>query len=102
MFRAARGALIFMFLLVSGGMLLAGGEPPLGVLLMLVGMAMPLVTANRAMGNAGKRQGKGSDFTWAWEDLANLSTRDVMVHIASLAVGIGMMVAAATLSDTST
>lgn len=102
MFRAARGALILMFWLMAGGMLLAGGEPPLGVLLTLVGMTMPVVTANRAMDNARKRQGKVNDFTRTWEDVANLSSRDVVVHVVSLLVGICMIIAAVTLSDTGT
>ena len=101
MFRVARGALILTFWLMAGVMLLAGGEPPLGVLLTLVGITMPVVTANRAMDNARKRQGKDNDFTTTWEDVANLSSRDVVLHVVSLAVGTGMIVAAATLSDAS-
>lgn len=102
MFRAARGALILMFWLMAGGMLLAGGEPPVGVLLALVGITLPLVTANRALDNARKRQGKANDFTTTWEDVDNLSSRDVVVHVVSLLIGIGMIVAAVTLSGTGT
>ncbi|MET3931759.1 hypothetical protein ABIE51_003646 [Lysobacter sp. OAE881] len=102
MFRAARGALILMFWLMAGGMLLAGGEPPLGVLLALAGITLPLVTANRALDNARKRQGKANDFTTTWEDVDNLSSRDVVVHVVSLLIGVGMIVAAVTLSSAGT
>ena len=102
MFRAARGALILMFWLMAGGMLLAGGEPPLGVLLALAGVTLPLVTANRALDNARKRQGKANDFTTTWEDVDNLSSRDVVVHVVSLLIGVGMIVAAVTLSSAGT
>ena len=102
MFRVARGALILMFWLMAGGMLLAGGEPPLGVLLALAGITLPLVTANRALDNARKRQGKANDFTTTWEDVDNLSSRDVVVHVVSLLIGVGMIVAAVTLSSAGT
>ncbi|WP_426281613.1 hypothetical protein [Lysobacter soli] len=102
MFRAARGALILMFWLMAGGMLLAGGEPPLGVLLVLAGVTLPLVTANRALDSARKRQGKANDFTTTWEDVDNLSSRDVVVHVVSLLIGVGMIVAAVTLSSAGT
>ncbi|BDU14916.1 hypothetical protein [Lysobacter sp. OAE881] len=91
-----------MFWLMAGGMLLAGGEPPLGVLLALAGITLPLVTANRALDNARKRQGKANDFTTTWEDVDNLSSRDVVVHVVSLLIGVGMIVAAVTLSSAGT
>lgn len=97
MFRAARGALIFMFWLMAGGLMLAEGEPPLGVLLILLGVTLPIVTANRAMARARAREGKARDFTTRWDDVANLSAHDVVVHVVSLLVGIGLAVVAITL-----
>ncbi|WP_396615955.1 hypothetical protein ACHZ97_17810 [Lysobacter soli] len=99
MFRAAQGALFVMFWLMAGGMLLTSGESPLVVLLALVGITMPGVTANRAMRNARQRQGKSMDFTITWEDVVNLSSRDVLVHIVSLLIGFGMIAASVALSS---
>ncbi|MBU8978016.1 hypothetical protein JI752_017850 [Lysobacter sp. MMG2] len=86
-----------MFWLMGGGMMLASGEPPLGILLILVGITLPVVTANRAMDNARARQGKARDFTTTWEDVAHLSTCDVVVHVVSLVIGIALAVVAVTL-----
>ncbi|MDG2519347.1 hypothetical protein [Lysobacter soli] len=102
MFGAAQAALFLMFWLMAGGMLLAGGEPPLVVLLALVGITIPGITANRALRNARKRRGKGMDFAITWEDVANLSSRDVSVHIVSLLIGFGMIAASVAISNTGT
>lgn len=99
MHRVAYVALILLFWFMAGGLLLAGGESPWGVLLVLLGMTLPVVALNRAFDKARERRGRVPDFTMTLDDLANLSAPDVVAFVASLLVGISMLVVAFAVLD---
>ncbi|RDZ25980.1 hypothetical protein DX914_19140 [Lysobacter silvisoli] len=83
-----------MFWLMAGGLMLAAGEPPLGVVLVLIAVTLPIVAINRALDQARVRQGKAQDFTTRWSDVTSLSTRQVVACAVSLVIGAGLVAVA--------
>jgi hypothetical protein len=94
MIKATRHFLVLMFWVLGGGMMLAAGEPPFRVLLLLSGLSFVAITTDRTLASSRARQGKPDDFSLTVADVANLSRRDWRHLVLSSVVGLGLAMAA--------
>jgi hypothetical protein len=89
--KAARTALILMFCLLTGGMMLASGESVLTTALVLAGFTMIVVGGYRVRTRVRTRLGKADDFSFSLTDLSAWDRRDLTLLLLHLAVGIALL-----------
>ena len=90
MIRIATVSVILMFCLLGGGMMLAAGESVLRVALLLSGIVVITVGANRAMSRARSRQNRPDGLTVTRADLASLNRHDWIRLLLVLLTGGGL------------
>ena len=94
MIKATQHFLILMFWVIGGGLMLSAGEPPLRVLLLLLGVTLMGTAVNRTFARAKARQGKPDDFSLTISDIAKVSRKDwLQLALLSMA-GLGLSVSA--------
>ena len=93
MLKAASTALILMFVILGGGLLLMTGEYPVLVALVIGGSALFVIRVNAIVDRSRIRRGKEPDLTFQLADLQALTQRDVFELAATTAAGAGMVIA---------
>jgi hypothetical protein len=86
----ASTALIVMFVVLAGGMMLGGGEHPLRVAIVLTGIVIFMARGNAVIARGRRRRGKPVDFTFDYRDWGALTRRDwielVLTQVFSVAL----------------
>lgn len=94
MIQATRWWLIVMFWLLAGLFLIADGASPVGVVLLLSGLTLPMVVSGRVFARSRARQGKPDDFSAGLADWTRLSRGDVARLALSMGLGMALIVSA--------
>lgn len=90
MHRIAHFLLLALFWLLGGGLMLASGRAPLGVMLLLIGTTLPMLVIARALARRDTGRHKAAPVTRGLEAWLRLQRIDLLWIVLSMAVGLGI------------
>ena len=93
MLRAARLGILSLFCLMAGGMMLASGETPLSIVLVLSGVATLVLGISGVLLRGRLKAGMPENIALCLEDVTRLRRSDWIQLVVYVGIGIGFMIA---------
>ena len=90
MLRIAYFLLLLLSWLVVGGLMLAAGMAPLGAMLVLIGVTLPVLVIHRVFARRDTGREQAEAFGRGWEAWRRLQRRDWLWIVLSIAIGLAI------------